>query len=291
MTNQFSAVPDADGHAGPDLLAGYAAGGVDEAVAWSIEAHVMACAPCRSVLSAQADAGRLARNRSALQVRLALGEDGRARRLLRRCGVPDHLVRLLAATPSLRRSWLLSVAGVLAVVAGETVLARYSARGAPGGYPDQAAVLPFLLIAPLLALASVAAAFLPAFDPAYRLAVAAPFSGFALLLARAVSALAAAMIPVTFATLAVPGPRWLPAAFLLPSLAVCAVALAAASLVGPAPAAVAAGAVWVLPVVLLSMAHLPLTVVQWHGQAAAAAVALAAATVLWRRHDRFELGW
>ena len=51
-------------------------------------------------------------------------------------------------------------------------------------------------MAPLLVLAGVAAAFLPMFDPAYRLAVAAPFSGFTLLLVRAVSALAAALVPV-----------------------------------------------------------------------------------------------
>jgi hypothetical protein len=35
---------------------------------------------------------------------------------VRRCGVPDYLLRLVAATPSLRRSWLLSVIGVLGVL-------------------------------------------------------------------------------------------------------------------------------------------------------------------------------
>jgi len=291
MTNGSAALAGAGGHASQDLLAGYAAGAVAEPAAWSVEAHLMACAACRTALGAQADAGRLARNRSALLVRAAIGDDGPAHRLLRRCGVPDHLVRLIAVTPSLRRSWLLSVVAVLAVVAGETVLFRFGSRGPAGSFPPGQAIVPFLLVAPLLALASVAAAFLPLFDPAYRLTVAAPFSGFTLLLVRAVSALAAALILVACAAFAVPGPGWLPAAFLLPSLAVCALALAAVSVLGPVPAAVVAGALWVLPVLLLAGAHLPLTAVDWHGQAACAAVLLAAAAVLFLRRDRFESGW
>ena len=291
MTDGSAALAGAGGHASQDLLAGYAAGAVAEPAAWSVEAHLMACAACRTALGAQADAGRLARNRSALLVRAAIGDDGPAHRLLRGCGVPDHLVRLIAVTPSLRRSWLLSVVAVLAVVAGETVLFRFGSRGPAGSFPPGQAIVPFLLVAPLLALASVAAAFLPLFDPAYRLTVAAPFSGFTLLLVRAVSALAAALIPVACAAFAVPGPGWLPAAFLLPSLAVCALALAAVSVLGPVPAAVVAGALWVLPVLLLAGAHLPLTAVDWHGQAACAAVLLAAAAVLFLRRDRFESGW
>jgi len=60
---------------------------------------------------------------------------------------------------------------------------------------------------------------------------------------------------------------------------------------GPLAAAVTAGTVWVLPVLLLAGARLPLTVVQWHGQASAAGVLLAATAVLLLRHDRLELGW
>ena len=127
-------------------------------------------------------------------------------------------------------------------------------------------------MAPLLVLAGVAAAFLPMFDPAYRLAVAAPFSGFTLLLVRTVSALAAALVPVVGAAFVVPGPGWLPAALLLPSLALCAFALAAATVVDPRAAAVTAGALWALPALLLAATHVPLAVVQRHAQVACAAV-------------------
>jgi hypothetical protein len=305
MTSSFPGpaepVAGADGHPGEGLLAGYAAGTVDGVVVWSVEAHLTGCARCRSALSAHVDAERLARNRSALLVRAAIGEGGRVRRVLRRCGLPDHVLRLLAATPSLRRSWLLSVIGVLAVVAGEAAAAKYGwiPAGVPGriaagsgriaGYPGQV-MAPFLLVAPLLVLAGVAAAFLPMFDPACQLAVAAPFSGFTLLLARSVSALAAALVPAVAAAFLLPGPGWLPVALLLPSLALCAFALAAATVVDPRAAAVMAGALWVLPVLLLAAAH-PLVVVQRNAQFACAAVLCACAVVLLARRDRFELGW
>ena len=152
-------------------------------------------------------------------------------------------------------------------------------------------LVPFLLVAPLLVLAGVATAFLPAFDPASQLAVAAPFSGFTLLLARAVCALAAALIPVLGGALVLPGPGWLPAALLLPSLALCAFALAAATVVGPRAAAAAAGVLWALPALLLAVTHLPLALVQWHAQSACAAVLCVCIVVLILRRDRLELGW
>lgn len=296
MTGSLPGVPGpvapAGDHPGEDLLARYAAGSVDRVIAWSVEAHLTGCARCRPAVSAQVDQARLARNRLVMLVRVATADGGRGRRVLSRCGVPEHVLRLLAATPSLRLSWLLSIVGALAVVTGEAVLAAYFSAGPTRlGYLDGQLLLPFLLLAPLLVLAAVAATFLPVFDPAYRLAVAAPFSGFTLLLLRAVSALAAALVPVVVAAFVVPGPGWLPAALLLPSLALCAFALAAAAVVGPRAATAAAGALWAVPVLWVAVAHSPLLVLQWHGQVACAAVLLTAVAVLVSRRDRFEIGW
>jgi hypothetical protein len=289
-------VSGADWHAGADLLAGYAAGTVEPVAVWSVEAHLAGCARCRSALSAHVDAQRLARNRSVLLVRAALPDGGRTGRLVRRCGVPDHLLRLVAATPSLRRSWLLSVVGVLAVVTGEAAAVRFGripggGTARMGGSPGPGAAAPFLLVAPLLVLVGVAAAFLPMFDPAHRLAVAAPFSGFALLLARAVSALVTALVLVAVAAFVVPGPGWLPVALLLPSLALCAFTLAAATVMDPRGAAATAGALWALPALLLAATHVPLLIVQRNAQLACAAVLCASAVVLLARRDRFEWGW
>jgi hypothetical protein len=298
MTSSLSSVavpePESAGHPRTDLLASYAVGTLEAVAVWSVEAHLTACVSCRSALSAHVDAQRLARNRSVVLVRAAIGEGGRPRRVLCRCGVPDHVLRLLAATPSLRGSWLLSVVGVLAVVSGEAVAVRYGWLGWHGGAagpPNPEILAPFLLVAPLLVLAGVAAAFLPWFDPAHPLAIAAPFDGFTLLLVRAVSALVAALVPVIGAAFLLPGPRWLPVALLLPSLALCAFALAAATIVTPRAAAITAGLLWAVLVLLLMTSHGPLPIVQRNGQFACAAVLCAAAVVLLARRGRFDLGW
>jgi hypothetical protein len=298
MTSSFpgAAEPAAGAawHAGEDLLARYAAGTAGAVADWSVEAHLTTCASCRAALSAHAGPERLARNRSALLVRAAIGDGGQVRRLLRRCGVPDHVLSLLAATPSLRASWLLSVAAVVAVVAGEAAAVGYGwlpGGGPVTGPPASAALAPFLLVVPLLVLAGVAAAFLPVFDPAWRLAAAAPFSGFTLLLVRAVAALAAALVPVTGVAFVVPGPGWLPVALLLPSLALSAFSLALALVMGPRAAAVAAAALWALPALWLAAADVPLLIVAPAAQVACAAVLCACAVLLYLRRDRFELGW
>jgi Putative zinc-finger len=281
-------------HAGEDLLASYAAGTAGAISAWSVEAHLTGCASCRSALSARVDAERLARNRSTLLVRAAIGDGGRVRRVLRRCSVPDHVLSLLAATPSLRASWLLSVMAVVAAVAGEAAAASYGwlpGSASVSGHPGPVALAPFLLVAPLLVVAGVTAAFLPVFDPAWRLAAAAPFSGFTLLLVRSVCALAAALVPVTGTAFILPGHGWLPVALLLPSLALCACALAAATFMNPRAAAVVTAALWALPVLWLAAVHAPLLIVAPTAQAACTAVLCGCAVLLYLRHDRFELGW
>jgi hypothetical protein len=284
------------GHAGQDLLASYAGGTAGTVAIWSVEAHLTGCAHCRSALSAHVNTERLARNRSVMLARAAIGDGGWMRRLLRRCGVPDYVLALLTATPSLRGSWLLSVAAVVGVVAGEAAAVGYGwipyrGLGYLAGQARPEVLAPFLLVAPLLVLAGVAAAFMPVFDPACRLAVAAPFSGFTLLLVRAVSALAAALVPVTGVAFVLPGPRWLPFALLLPSLALSAFALAAATVIDPRAAAVLAGTAWVVPVLWLALAHAPLLIVAPGAQFVCAAVLSACTAVLFARHDRFEIGW
>lgn len=312
MTSLYSdtdgAAAWAGGHAGDELLAGYAGGTVATVALWSVEAHLSGCARCRLALSLHADPGRLARNRSVLLARAALPDDGLVRRLFRRCGIRDYLLDLLTATPSLRVSWLLSVVGVLAVVTGEAAAVKYGwIPGSRGPGPAGAlntrllatsrgpltpeVLATFLLVGPLLVLAGVAAAFLPLFDPAYRLAVAAPFSGVRLLLVRTVCALTAALVPVAGTAFVMPGPRWLPIGLLLPSLALSAFALAAATVVDPRAAAATAGVSWTLAVLLLAVADEPLRIVQSTAQVACAAVLCISAVVLLLRHDRFDLGW
>jgi len=287
-----SSAPAPAWHVADEVLSRYAAGSGTADMVWSVEAHLMKCPVCRTGLAAHVEPDRLARNRAVLLTRAAGPDQGRTRRLLCRCGIPDHIAGLLGATPSLRLSWLLSVIGVLALVAGEAVLVRHGWIGHAGQLSpaaNPAALVPFMLVAPLLVLAGVAAAFLPMLDPSHQLAVAAPFPGFTLLLIRAISALVAALVPVAAAALVLPGPAWLPLALLLPTLALCSLALASATLLPPRIAALSAAAAWALPVLLL--AARPLRIVQPSAQIACAAVLCASAVVLLARRDRFELGW
>jgi hypothetical protein len=121
--------------------------------------------------------------------------------------------------------------------------------------------------------------------------MAAPFDAFTLLLIRVVSALITALVPVVVAAFIVPGPSWLPAALVLPSLALCGLALVMVSVIGTQAAAISSASVWVLSVLLVGVARSPLVIVDWHGQAACAVVLLAAAVVLLLRRDRFDFGW
>jgi hypothetical protein len=300
MTGPGRAGPAACAQLSGDLLARYASGALDEATAWSVEAHVPACAPCRAALAASLDGGRLARNRSVLQTRLALARPGPAARVLRWCRVPDHVVTLLSATPGLRRSWLAGVALVLATAIGAAYLlvpdglAGGPALAGPGtasatlAASAWAALLPYLAIAPLVPLMAVAAAFSARLDPAYELALAAPVSALWLLLVRATAVVAVTLVPTAAAALALPGPWWLAAVLLLPALAVSAAALAAATVVGPVAGAVGAGAAWLAVVTAAVVDRHPAVAFGPAGQACAAAVLLAAAAVLAVRRDRFE---
>ena len=297
MTPRLLDVPDpaprARWHAPVADLASYAAGELDGAAVWSIEAHLAQCAHCRVEVSVHADDERLARNRAVLLSLAAMPEAGWLRRVARRCGVPDHLLVLLSATSSLRRSWLLSVVAVLGVVTGEALLvhALWPVGAGNAGYSEPAVLAPFLLVGPLLVLACVATAFIPALDPGYRLTVAAPFSSLTLLLVRVLSALLAALIPVAGAAVVIPGPGWLPAALLLPSLALCAFALAVTTVVGPTAGVIASGVLWAAPVAWLAVTRSPLESVQAHAQSLSAVVLVIAVAVVFTRRDRLEMRW
>jgi hypothetical protein len=284
MTDTDRAGP---GRAGPPpcaqlaggLLARYASGALDAASAWSVEAHVPDCGPCRAALAGQLDAARLARNRAVLLTRLAVPPPGPVGGALRWCGVPDHVVALLSATPSL----------VLAAAVGAAYLLVPDAPARLSGDGAWAGLMPFLAVAPLVPLAAVAAAFSPRLDPAYEIAAAAPISAVWLLFVRATAVIAVTLVPTALAALALPGPWWLASVLLLPALAVSAAALAAATVVGPAAAAAGAGTAWIAAVTAATVARHPAAAFGPAGQAAAAAVLLAAVAVLAARRDRFSV--
>lgn len=294
----------------PDLVAAYAAGSLGGQAAWSVETHLPGCPFCRDVLAAgrPADQTRLDRNWAVLQVRLALPAPGPVRRVLRRCGVSDGIVALLAATPSLRRSWLAGVALVLlaalgaawaaAVVTGPAVHGSagsdLAAPGAAVAAVGQLAwnLLPYLVLAPLLPLAAVAVAFSAVIDPAYHLAIAAPMPKARLLLIRSVAVISATLVPTVLVGLALPGPWWLAAVALLPALALCMVALALGTVAGPTRGAIAAGLCWLAAIAATGLAARGTALIFGPGgQFAALAVLAVAVAVLVSRRRYIDPAW
>jgi len=214
-------------HADTATLRRYAGGGLPPAASASVEAHLLGCAHCRARVAEAVPVPRLA----AIWAEVADAVDSPRRtpaeRVLLRLGVRDHTARLLAATPSLTTSWLLSVAAALA-------FALAAAQSGPRG------VLLFLALAPVLPVAGVALAYSRGGDPTYDVALAAPYPAFRLVLLRTAAVLVTTLALVGLASLALPAAPDVAAAWLLPALALTGTTLALSARV-PAPAA--AGAV------------------------------------------------
>src|SRR3954469_8344305 len=92
-------------------------------------------------------------------------------RMLIRFGVRDDVARIISATPSLRSSWLLAALGI-------TWFAVW------GGNDDPRFVGLVAILAPILPVAGVAAAYGPWADPMFEMTQASPTSGFRVVLVR-----------------------------------------------------------------------------------------------------------
>jgi hypothetical protein len=263
-------------HVAPELLARYAGGDVDPVQACSIEAHLPACAQCREDIAALVGAALVARSWEGIEARLDAPRRGPVEATLARLGVPEHVARLLGATPALRLSWLLACAVVLAFAvwaASERVHGEYW----------------FLVLAPLLPLAGIAAAYGPDVDPTYEVGLAAPMQSSRLLLIRALAVLVTTSAMAAVAGLALGGAQWSAAAWLMPSLGLTLSGLALATRVSPGIACGALAALWTVGAGAgWRWAQEPLALFGSGAQLAFALVAAGAALVLARNADGFE---
>jgi len=265
-------------HADSRDIARYAAGMIDDTRAGSIEAHLVTCPDCRAALTDRADQRRLDRAWVGIVDILDVPRPTVVERVMRRMGAGPDTARLLAATPSLQGSWLLAVVLALgfAIVAAQTGTERGLAV--------------FLVLAPLIPVIGVAAAFGPGLDPTWEITVAAPAGGVRLLLMRAAAVFAATFTTAAVGSLALPGLSWTAAAWVLPALALTLASLALSTFTSAERAASTVTVAWL--VVVLGSAQESRHVLSAFGaggQLSVAVVAVVAAVLIARRRDSFEI--
>lgn len=233
-------------HADRELLTAYVAGGLGAIEGASVEQHLTRCAQCRASMGLLVDRHALDRGWSGIRDAVEQPTPPLLVRLARRVGLPEPTSVLLAATASLRTSWVVSsflalaFASLAVVAAGDSLIA------------------PFLLVAPMVPVVGVAAAYGPQHDPLETLVVTAPYGRTRLILLRTIAVLLS-VLPFAMVTgLLLPGPDWLAVAWLGPALAMVPVLMALASFIGPRNAAAVMAIVW-SGVVLGSLRGLPTT--------------------------------
>lgn len=233
-------------HAPPELLEAYADGRLDAVLGASLERHVEACAACRRAIVPVSDRRLLDAAWSGIRDRVESPPLPRALRLARRLGLGEGPGILLSAAASLRVAWLTSSV----VALGFALIATLSA--------NDGAIWPFLLVAPLVPVLGVAAAYGGAEEPFEALAVATPYGRARLVLLRTLGVVVATLLPAAVLGLFLPGPGWVTVAWLGPALAMVPVVLALAAFIGPWPAGATLTMGW-SAIVLLSVRRLPST--------------------------------
>jgi hypothetical protein len=270
-------------HADPATLIAYAAGALDDVRAGSLEAHLLTCDRCRDGLTGSVPAASLERMWDDVVDAIDTPTPGIVERGLCALRVPDHVARLIAATPSLRASWLLAEAVVLA-------FAVIAANGATGRGVDVARFL-FLVVAALLPVAGVAVAFGPGIDPSYEIGAAAAMRGDRLLLTRAAAVLASSVAISGLAAVTMPGLDATAVAWLLPSLGLTLATLALGTWLRPFVAAATVALTWVaIAAVAAAATDDRLAAFRPLAQLGCVVAIGAAAAVLAHRHTVFEEG-
>lgn len=233
-------------HADPAVLAAYVAGTIDAIHGASIEQHLARCADCRAAIATFVEPRPLELAWAGVRDAVESPEQPFLIRMARRCGLPEPTSVLLAATASLRSAWL---AGAFFALSFATLAASLSSGGM---------LAPFLLVAPLVPVIGVAAAYGSQHDPLESLVVTAPYGRTRLILTRTLAVLATVLPFTGLLGLLLPGPTWIAGAWLGPALALVPIMLAVSSFVGPRTGAAVVAMGW-CAVVVFSLRGLPTT--------------------------------
>ena len=270
------------GHPSASLLERFARGSVDASAAPAIELHLEHCGPCRLAVNATAmrrEPGRAADNWLGILAELDAPRRSIIERALMRIGLPADTVRLMGATPALRRSWFVAIFVALLF-------------GVSAASPDRrdATLLWLLALAPLIPVLGVALAYGPGVDPSHEISVAAPMSGFRLVLVRATTVLGTSLVlGGAVSLLMLPRHDAMVAAWLLPALALSVVCLALMTFVESRLAAAIVSGTWLVVVVAVGAnAADQLVLFRVAGQALFGVVALVGASAVYLRRRTFD---
>jgi hypothetical protein len=263
-------------HGDHELLTQYQEGVLGEIAALSLESHLVSCESCRRRLTSDAiDEDR--RNRIWDGLIDAVDRPSRrpAERVLGWLGVPAHTARLVALTPCLRPTWVVSVFTVLFL----SLVASPDATDGP---------ILFLVVAPLVPIASIAVAWGSPVDPLFEVGLATPTGGFRLLLIRTVAMLATSLAVAAGPALFLTELRWL-AVWMLPALVGTVLTLIISTATTVAIAGGLVSSLWLAAVVVTELTTSTVyRVFSAPAQVAFAALALMLIAVLAVRRQAFE---
>ncbi|WP_433258086.1 zf-HC2 domain-containing protein [Streptosporangium sp. CA-135522] len=271
-------------HLPEELIERYVSGRLEPVQVMSAESHLARCERCRAVVPYERE--WLAVSWAGIEDLVDRPRPRPAARLLRRCGVPEHVATFLGATPALARGWLVAVTAVTAFAVAAAHLVSRDPQTAFNG------LVPFLVVAPVLPLAGIALAYGPLVDPVHEMQAATPMGGVRALLLRAVAVLVTGIVLTGMATPLLPGPLGLAAAsWLLPALALTLATLALSTWVQPLVSATALTVAWFGAVLISAkLTGDELAPFSPAAQALYGAAALALIPLIYLRRARFDSG-
>ena len=267
MTNQSTS----SWHADDGLIDRYLHGSLDLGLSASLETHLMKCDDCRATLGSKVRPQvtyRIEQAYAGVREGVQVPRIPWTVRALKKLGMSESTAVLLAAARSMSTAWTLATVVVLTFAALAAFTGTDAGRAA------------YLIIAPLIPVAGVVAAFGPSNDPLAELTSATPFPAARLVLLRA-AGVALTSVPLAVAVgVAMPGTLWLAFAWLAPALAFILIVLTASTWVDPIVAGGAVALGWAAAVATATRLDDPLAPVAATAQPAYLALAVVAALVL-----------
>ena len=260
-------------HVAADTRAAWVGGRTSPVEAASVEQHLMTCADCRSQVAREGELDLdLAEVWSAVADRVEPPRPMLPARIVRAVGVrqPDSLV--IGAAPAFTAAWIAATTAVVAL----TMLASVVEPTRTLGF--------YLLLAPMVPMVGVAAAYGDGVDPTYELAIASPYPQMRLLLLRTVAVLVLA-VPLTVLAGSALDPWWVAVAWLAPGAAFVLLVLASTTWLRPVYATAGVGVAWSAISMAAILAQEQLLLVGELAQLLSALVVIGAVLVLvTRRH-------